>query len=86
MKQIQSSCLGCAAVLIVLGILGLLSTVINLGSSNRAIIQLFFQLANSFGSVPKFSIVTIGAGILIILAIFLINELQQNKEEAKEKR
>jgi hypothetical protein len=86
MKQIQSSCLGCAGVLIVLGILGLLSAVVNLGSSNRAIIQMFFLMANSFGSVTKFSIITIGAGVLIILAVFLINELQQSKAEAKEKR
>ncbi len=86
MKQVQSSCLGCAGVLIVLGIFGLLSTFVNLGSSNRAIWVLFFQLANSFGSVPKFSLITIGAGVLIILAVFLINELQQSKEEAKEKR
>jgi hypothetical protein len=85
MKQIQSSCFGCSLVLITLGILGLLSTVVNLSSSNRAIFQLFFGLANSFGSVTKFSIITIGVGVLIILAVFLINEFQ-NKAEVKEKR
>ena len=86
MKQIQSSFLGCSVLLITLGALGLLSTVVDLGSSNRAIFQLFFGLANSFGSVFKFSIITIGAGLLIILVIFLVNEMGKSAPEKQEKK
>ena len=86
MKQTQSSCLGCAVILIVLGMLGLCSTVFDLGRSNRAIIQLFFLLANAFGSVPKFSMITIGAGILIFLVTFLMNEINRGKTEAGQKK
>ena len=86
MKQVQSSCLGCSLVLITLGVLGLLSTVVNLGNSNRAILVMFFTLANSFGSVTKFSIITIGAGLLFIMVIALINEMSKGKVEEDGKR
>ncbi len=77
MKQIQSSCLGCGGLLVVLGLFGLLSTVVDLGSSNRAVWVAFVTLANNFGSVPMFSIMTIVFGILIILFIILLNELRK---------
>lgn len=84
MKQLQSNCLGCSILLIVLGVMGLISTFFDLGSSNRAVIQLFFLLANVFGSVPKFSLITIGVGVLMILVIFLFNEMR--KPETIDKR
>jgi hypothetical protein len=61
--------------LITLGGLGLLSTVVNLGSSNRAIFQIFFDLAKNFGSVTTFSYIVIGAGVMVILVALLIGEL-----------
>ncbi len=75
MKQIQSSGFGCGFLLITLGGLGLLSTVVKLGSSNRAIFQIFFELAKNFGSVTTFSLIVIGVGVVVILMIMLIGEL-----------
>lgn len=72
--------------LIALGVVGLCSTTFDLGRSNRAIIQLFFLLGDVFGSVPKFSLITIGAGVLIILAVFLMNEINRGKTEAGQKK
>ena len=86
MKQIQSSCLGCGVLLIVMGIVGLLSTVMNVGTSHRESWLLFFGLAKSFGSVPMFSIITIVFGILIIVFIYLLNELRQSDAGKKEKK
>ena len=86
LKQIQSSCLGCGVLMIIMGILGLLSTVMNVGSSNRTSWQLFFGLAKSFGSVPIFSIVTIVLGILLILFIYLLNEYRKTEAEEKAKK
>ncbi|MEW6401183.1 MAG: hypothetical protein AB1649_05250 [Chloroflexota bacterium] len=81
MKQLESSGIGCAMILITLGALGLLSTVVDLGSSNRAIWVLFEGLAGMFGSMTMFSILAIGVGLLIILFIFLAKEISSGKEE-----
>ena len=86
LKQIQSSCLGCGVLMIIMGIVGLFSTVMNVGSSNRTSWQLFFGLAKSFGSVPIFSIVTIVLGILLILFIYLLNEYRKTEAEEKAKK
>lgn len=86
MKQIQSSGLGCGFLLITVGALGLLSTVINLGSSNRAIFQIFFDLAENFGSVTTFSLLTIGVGVLLILVFMLLGELTRGNTGRKDKR
>ncbi len=86
MKQIQSSGLGCGFLLITVGALGLLSTVINLGSSNRAIFQIFFDLAENFGSVTTFSLLTIGVGVLLILVFMLLGELTRGNTGGKDKR
>ena len=85
MKQIQSSGLGCGFLLITVGALGLLSTVINLGSSNRAIFQIFFDLAENFGSVTTFSLLTIGVGVLLILVFMLLGELTRCNTGGKDK-
>lgn len=77
MKQIQSSGLGCGFLLITVGVLGWLSTVIDLGTSNRAVFQIFFELARNFGSVSTFSFIVIGAGVVVILVVMLIGELTQ---------
>ena len=63
MKQIQSSGFGCGFLLITVGVLGWLTTVLDMGTSNRAIFQIFFELAENFGSVSTFS--------LIVLALVL---------------
>lgn len=86
MKYIQSSCLGCGVLMIFMGIVGLLSMVMNVGSSNRTSWQLFFGLARSFGSVPKFSIITIALGILLILFIYLLNEYRNSNPEDNQKK
>lgn len=75
MRQIQSSGLGCGFLLITVGVLGWLSTVVNLGTSNRAVFQIFFELARNFGSVSAFSFIVIGAGVMVILVVMLIGEL-----------
>lgn len=75
MKQIQSSGLGCGFLLITVGVLGWLSTVIDLGTSNRAVFQIFFELARNFGSVSTFSFIVIGVGVVVILVVMLIGEL-----------
>ncbi len=75
MKQIQSSGLGCGFLLITVGVLGWLSTVIDLGTSNRAVFQIFFELAKNFGSVSTFSFIVIGVGVVVILVVMLIGEL-----------
>jgi hypothetical protein len=86
MKQIQSSGFGCGFLLITVGVLGLLSTVVNLGSSNRAIFQIFFELAKNFGSVTTFSLLTIGVGVIVILVIMLIGELTRGETDTRHKR
>ncbi len=75
MKQIQSSGLGCGFVLVTVGVLGWLSTIVDMGTSDRAIFQIFFELARSFGSVSTFSFVVIGVGVVVILVALLIGEL-----------
>lgn len=75
MKQIQSSGLGCGFVLVTVGVLGWLSTIVDMGTSNRAIFQIFFELARNFGSVSTFSFVVIGVGVVVILVALLIGEL-----------
>ena len=77
MKQIQSSGLGCGFLLITVGVLGWLSTVVDLGTSNRAVFKIFFDLARNFGSVITFSFIVIGAGVMVILVALLIGELTQ---------
>lgn len=84
MKQIQSS--GNGFLLITVGVLGLLATVVNLGSSNRAIFQIFFELAENFSSVTTFSLITIGAGVLVSLAVMLISELTRGNTHTEAKR
>ena len=86
MKHIQSSCLGCGVLMIVMGIVGLLSIVMDVGTSNRTSWQLFFGLAKSSGSVPKFSIIAIILGILLIAFIYLLNEYRNSKPEDKAKK
>ena len=75
MKQIQSSGFGCGFLLITVGVLGWLSTVVDMGTSNRAIFQIFFELAENFGSVSTFSLIVIGIGVMVILVAMLIGEL-----------
>lgn len=75
MKQIQSSGLGCGFVLVTVGVLGWLSTIVDMGTSDRAIFQIFFELARNFGSVSTFSFVVIGVGVVVILVALLIGEL-----------
>ena len=86
MKQIQSSGFGCGFLLITLGVLGLLSTVVNLGTSNRAIFQIFFELAKNFGSVTTFSLIVIGAGVVVILVVMLIGELTRGDTDTHDRR
>jgi hypothetical protein len=81
MERIRSESLGCGALLIFLGGLGLLSTFIDMGSYRALWVLLFFELADEFSSVTMFSIVTIGVGILIILFILLDEEIRQGKAE-----
>jgi hypothetical protein len=76
-KQVKSYAIGCGGLLITLGLLGLLSMVLDLGTSRRAIWVLFMGLANSFGSVLLFSILTIFVGGLLIAVVFLIEELRK---------
>lgn len=75
MKQIQSSGFGCGFLLITVGVLGWLTTVLDMGTSNRAIFQIFFELAENFGSVSTFSLIVIGVGVMVILVAMLIGEL-----------
>ena len=75
MKQIQSSGFGCGFLLITVGVLGWLTTVLDMGTSNRAIFQIFFELAENFGSVSTFSLIVIGIGVMVILVAMLIGEL-----------
>jgi hypothetical protein len=75
MKQIQSSGLGCGFLLVTVGVLGWLTTVVDLGTSNRAVFQIFFELARNFGSVSTFSFIVIGVGVVVILVALLIGEL-----------
>ena len=75
MRQIQSSGFGCGFLLITVGVLGWLSTVVDMGTSNRAIFQIFFELAENFGSVSTFSFIVIGVGVMVILVAMLIGEL-----------
>ena len=69
-----------------MGVLGLLSTVINLGTSNRAIFQIFFELAKNFGSVTTFSLIVIGVGVVVILVVMLIGEVIRNQREREEQK
>lgn len=75
MKQIQSSGMGCGFILVTVGVLGWLSTIVDMGTSDRAIFQIFFELARNFGSVSTFSFVVIGVGVVVILVALLIGEL-----------
>ena len=75
MKQIQSSGFGCGFLLITVGVLGWLTTILDMGTSNRAIFQIFFELAENFGSVSTFSLIVIGVGVMVILVAMLIGEL-----------
>lgn len=75
MRQIQSSGFGCGFLLITLGVLGWLSTVVDLGTSNRAVFQIFFEMARNFRSVTTFSFIVAGAGVMVILVALLIGEL-----------
>ena len=75
MKQIQSSGFGCGFLLITVGVLGWLTTILDMGTSNRAIFQIFFELAEYFGSVSTFSLIVIGVGVMVILVAMLIGEL-----------
>ena len=77
MQYVKRYTLGCGALLIVMGILGLVSLVVDLGSSNRAVWVLFFDMAKSSGSVPVFSIIVIALGGLIMGAVFLIEEIRK---------
>lgn len=86
MKQIQSSGIGCGFLLITVGVLGLLSTVMDLGTSNRAVFQIFFELAQNFGSVTAFSFITVGVGVLTLLLVMLIGELAKGDADASSKR
>ena len=80
MERIRSGCLGCGSLLMTLGIIGLISTFANLGESRRAILVIFYDLANRFGSVSVFSIITILAGLLLIILVFLEKELRSGND------
>ena len=86
MKNVQSSCLGCGVLMIFMGIVGLLSMVMDIGTSNRTSWQLFFGLAKSSGSVPRFLIISIVLGILLIAFIYLLNEYRNSQPEDKGKK
>jgi|GEM_PF-2466979 hypothetical protein len=86
MDRIRSGFFGCGTFLVVLGGVGLLSTFVDMGSSNRAVWAIFYGLADTFGSVTMFSVLTIGVGIILFLLIFLDKEIREGMAEEERKK
>jgi len=79
-EQARQGCLGCGALLITLGVIGFISTVVDLGESRRSVFVIFDMLAERVGSVPITSFIVILIGILLILFVFFDKELRSRKQ------
>jgi hypothetical protein len=77
MQIVKRYTMGCGALLIVLGLLGFLSLVVDLGTSNRAVWVIFIDMAKRSGSVPVFSGIIIAVGGLVMGLVYLIDEVRK---------
>lgn len=71
MENIKQGLFGCGGLLVTLGVLGLVSQMVDLGESNRAVWVIFIETAKRSGSVPLFSILLILIGILLCALPFI---------------
>lgn len=76
-EQARQGCLGCGFLLITLGIIGFVSTVVDLGESRRSVFVIFDLIAERVGSVPVTSFIAILIGLLLIVFVFIDKELQK---------